>query len=490
MDTQTITNLHSKYKGKRLVFVSGNFNIIHPGHLRLLSFARSVGDVLVVGLFSDNSPGTMVRFEDRRASLLGLEAVNEVIELAFGDLLVCIETLRPHTVVKGKEHESLSNAEQDVVSSYGGHLLFSAGEQTFSSRDLIRFELANPSGFQMRAAPAAFFQNHKLTAEVMLDRVKAFSQLQVLVIGDLIIDEYIYCDPLGMSQEDPTIVVTPIETQSFVGAAGIVAGHLAGLGAKVQFLSIVGDDAMARNSKARLEKMNVHVHFIHDESRPTIVKQRFRAQGKTLLRVSHLRGHDAAKEYRAEAMARLLPLLDNIQLVVFSDFNYGCLPQPLVNQIMVSCNERGIPFVADSQASSQVGNVGRFVGADFLAATEREVRLATNDFKSGLQNVANNLMAQSSAQHLLVKLGAEGLIAIQSDNTYYTDSLPALNPNPVDVAGAGDAMLAAASLTRRAGGDIFEAAHLGSLAAAVQVSRTGNLPIQSHDLMAALQRLA
>ena len=144
--------------------------------------------------------------------------------------------------------------------------------------------------------------------------------------------------------------------------------------------------------------------------------------------------------------------------------------------------------MADSQASSQVGNVGRFVGADFLAATEREVRLATNDFKSGLQNVANVLIAQASADHLLVKLGAEGLIAIKADNPFLTDSLPALNTNPVDVAGAGDAMLAAASLCRQAGGSIFEAAHLGSLAAAIQVSRTGNLPIQAHDLMAALVR--
>lgn len=441
----------------------------------------------MVGLFTDNSPGTMVRFEDRKASLLGLEAVSEVIELAFGDLTACIETLRPHTVVKGKEHESLSNAEQDVVSSYGGHLLFSAGEQTFSSRDLIRFELANPSGFEMRAVPDAFFHNHKLTAEVMLNRVKAFSQLQVLVIGDLIIDEYIYCDPLGMSQEDPTIVVTPIETQSFVGAAGIVAAHLAGLGAKVQFLSIVGDDAMARTSQAKLEKMNVSVHFVHDESRPTVVKQRFRAQNKTLLRVSYLRSHDSAKEYLTEAMARLLALLDNVQLVVFSDFNYGCLPQALVDQIIDVCSRRRVPFVADSQASSQTGNVGRFIGADLLAATEYEARVATNDFKSGLQNVANRLISQSGASGLLLKLGPEGVVIVQKRPEFCTDSLPAFNPNPLDLAGAGDAMLATASLTRLAGGSIFEAAYLGSIASALHVSSNGNMPLSAQRLTEVLR---
>jgi rfaE bifunctional protein kinase chain/domain len=483
----TLSDLSSRYQGKRLVFVSGNFNIIHPGHLRLLSFAKSCGDALVVGLFVDGADGTMVRFEDRKASLLALEAVNEVIALEPSDLLGSIASLKPHTVVKGKEHEALSNSEQEVISAYGGHLLFSSGEQTFSSRDLIRQELANPSSFRGRI-PTSFLGKHSLQKDQLLTRVKAFTNLKVLVVGDLIIDEYIYCDPLGMSQEDPTIVVTPVETQSFIGAAGIVAAHLAGLGATVDFVSIVGNDTKAQESAERLRAMRVKAQFVLDESRPTIVKQRFRAQGKTLLRVSHLRSHDAAREYHQEAFERIDSCLQATDLVVFSDFNYGCLPQPLVNLITSTCNKKGIPYVADSQASSQVGNVGRFVGADFLAATEREVRLATNDFKSGLQNVANVLISQASAKHLLVKLGAEGLIAIKAANPFLTDSLPALNANPVDVAGAGDAMLAAASLCRQAGGSIFEAAYLGSLAAAIQVSRTGNLPIQAHDLMAALIR--
>jgi cytidyltransferase-like protein len=159
--TMNASDLNRRYQGKRLVFVSGNFNIIHPGHLRLLSFARSCGDTLVVGLFADGAAGTMVRFEDRKASLLALEAVNEVVALEPSELLGFIASLKPHTVVKGKEHEALSNSEQDAVSTYGGHLLFSSGEQAFSSRDLIRQELANPANFQGRV-PASFLNKHNL----------------------------------------------------------------------------------------------------------------------------------------------------------------------------------------------------------------------------------------------------------------------------------------------------------------------------------------
>lgn len=477
-----LSAVSNRYRDKRLVFVSGNFNIIHPGHLRLLNFARSCGDALLVGLFVDGSLGTMVKFEDRKAGLLALEVVDEVISLEPDNLLECISSLKPQTVVKGKEHEGLSNLEQEAVLNYGGHLLFSSGEQSFSSRDLIRLELANPSNFHSRA-PTTFIGKHNLQSGRLSDHIKAFSSLNVLVVGDLIIDEYIYCDPLGMSQEDPTIVVTPAETQNFVGGAGIVAAHLAGLGAKVEFVSIVGKDTRAFESAARLKAMQVNVHFVFDESRPTTVKQRYRAQGKTLLRVSHLRSHEAALEYRREVFAQIESLLTDVDILIFSDFNYGCLPQALVDSVMNICNSRAIPYVADSQASSQVGNVGRYIGADFLSATEREVRLATNDFKSGLQNVANMLIAQACVKNLLVKLGAEGLITIKASEIYTTDTLPALNSNPVDVAGAGDALLAAASLCRGVGGTIFEAAYLGSIAAAIQVSRLGNTPLRASDLL-------
>ena len=475
-----------KYPGKKVVFVSGNFNIIHPGHIRLLSFARSCGDVLLVGLFSDGLADAFLRFEDRRASLEALEAVSEVFELDPHELTDCLGVVKPHVVVKGKEHEALENPERAVVEAYGGHLFFSAGEQSFSSRDLIRHEVfSNPS--KNITVPSTYLENHGISQSSVTSRIQGFGGVRALVVGELIVDEYIYCDPLGMSQEDPTIVVTPMETQRFIGAAGIVAGHLAGLGAEVNFVSIVGADLPASEAEKRLLDMKVNAHFIFDLTRPTIVKKRFRVRNKTLLRVSHLRSHDAAREYCNAAFRQILQLIDSTDLVVFSDFNYGCLPQPLVEAVIKECKSRSIPFYVDSQASSQVGNVGRFIGADFISATEREARLATGDFKSGVQNVANTLLASSQSSGLFLKLGAEGLIVIQADSPFYTDSLPAFNNNPIDVAGAGDAMLASASLCRRCGGSIFEAAYIGSVAAALQVSRAGNLPLSSNELIAAVE---
>jgi rfaE bifunctional protein kinase chain/domain len=478
--------LRDQAGAERLVFVSGNFNIIHPGHLRVLNFARSCGERLVVGLFVDGQPGVVLPFDLRREGLESLEAVDHVVPLTSTNLTHFIETLRPHAVVKGKEHEGEYNPERAAVRTYGGHLIFSAGEARFSAADVLRRELTRPVETRVRHAPD-FLAKHESSLVRLEKLASAFSRMRVLVLGDLIIDEYISCDPLGMSQEDPTIVVTPVESRIFVGGAGIVAGHLAGLGADTSFISVTGDDDMSRQSEAMLADFRVHASLIRDGSRPTTLKQRFRAANKTLLRVSHMRSHDAEEELTAAIIERVKDILPSTDLLFFSDFNYGCLPQFLVDSVVDLCGSHNVPYVADSQASSQVGDVSRYAGASLISATEREVRLAMSDFKSGLQNVANRLLEKSNAGVLIIKLGAEGMLVLGRTSGFATASLPAMNTNPVDVAGAGDALLAAAGLTVAAGGTPWECAYLGNVAAAIQVSRLGNVPLQHEALVRELR---
>jgi rfaE bifunctional protein kinase chain/domain len=464
--------------------VAGNFNIIHPGHLRVLHFARSCGDVLLIALYRDGCPGTLVPAEQRRSSLLALEAVDEVIEISEDELIGFISQVKPHFVVKGKEHENKHNPELDIVSAYGGHVLFSGGEERFSTRDLIRHELRHPAVPPL-SHPRAFISEHGIQLASICQVIQNFSRKRVLVVGELIVDEYIHCEPIGMSQEEPTIVVSPVESNRYVGAAGIVSAHLAGLGAEVDFVTVVGDDLPARESHKRLTEFRVMPHFLYDETRPTILKQRFRTRGRSLLRVNHLSSHDIESQLQAAFFLKVLELIPAVDLLIFSDFNYGCLPQALVLKITAECHRRGIPFVADSQASSQVGNIGRFEGALLLSATEREMRLAMSDFKSGIQSVANELFKESGAKHLVVKLGQEGLIFLTKEGTFVTTSLPALNQNPVDVAGAGDALLAASSLAIVSDGSPFEAIFIGSVAAALQVGRQGNIPMSASEILSA-----
>ena len=481
--------VNERVGGGRVIFVSGNFNIIHPGHLRLINFARTCGDFLVVGMFKDTEPGVVLPDDIREESLLSLEAVSEVVHITQAELVGFLEMLKPYAVVKGKEHEKAANPEKAVLKSCGGHLIFSSGEAKFSSIDLIRKELISPIGFDLKL-DASFLTANKSSIKKVLKVIDKFNQMNVLVVGDLIVDEYIYCDPIGMSQEDPAIVVSPVESKRFIGGAGIVAGHVASFGAKVEFVSITGDDPTAIESERILKTYGVDTFLIKDASRPTILKQRYRASNKTLLRVNHLRSHDAGDEFVERFLAHVKSKISTVKLLIFSDFNYGCLPQNLVDGIIELCHQHDVPFVADSQASSQVSDVSRYVGALMLSATEREARLAMTDSKSGIQNVANKLILKAKADTLLLKLGAEGLIALTvEDGTHKTASIQAMNSNPVDVAGAGDAMLSAASLSMALGASLWESAYLGSIASAIQVSRTGNVPIGKDNLISEIKRI-
>ena len=172
--------------------------------------------------------------------------------------------------------------------------------------------------------------------------------------------------------------------------------------------------------------------------------------------------------------------------MVFSDFNYGCLPDSVGEAMTRLAREHRVYVVADSQSSSQIGDVSRYKGMNLLTPTEREARIAIRDHNSGLVVLAEQLRQDAGADNILLKLGEEGvLIHAGSDDEvgYSTDRIAALNVSPKDVAGAGDSMLITAAMTLRAGGTIWEAALLGSVAAGLQVGRLGNQPLQLDELM-------
>lgn len=469
----------------KTIFVSGNFNVLHPGHLRLLRFAKACGHRLIVGVQTDRIAGSGAHVPET----LRLEGVlsNSWVDEAFlidEPVTNTIARIRPDIVVKGKEHESRFNPELPVLESYGGQLLFSSGETTFSSVDLIRREFYD-ADYRSISLPSEYMGRHGIDRTTLVRRLNGFATLKVCVVGDLIIDEYITCQPLGMSQEDPTIVVTPLDTARFVGGAGIVAAHAAGLGASVTFVSVRGDDGAGTFAVDRLGAAGVAARLLLDESRPTTLKQRFRSRGKSLLRVSYLHQGAISLALQRRMLGEIEAALDGANLLVFSDFNYGCLPQPLVDQIVDMARGRGVMLAADSQSSSQVGNIGRFRGMDLLTPTEHEARISTRNQGDGLVVLAEHLRQQSGASSILLKLGEEGLLIHACDDSRDTptDRISALNAAPKDTAGAGDSLLIASAMSLASGGSIWEAACLGSLAAAVQVSRVGNTPIRTKELL-------
>jgi rfaE bifunctional protein kinase chain/domain len=453
--------------GARVVFVSGNFNVLHPGHVRVLRFAQELGDYLVVGLHSDDAPGVDAPVSER------IEAVssNRYVSFAFAideSIEDVLRTLRPLIVVKGREHENLLNPETTILEEIGSKLVFSSGEMLRPTSSEMEDEI-DPR--KPRFLPDGFMARHDITIPKLLRTMDQFQALHVMVIGDLIVDDYIECDPIGMSQEDPTLVVSPRDTQRFVGGAGIVAAHGRGLGAQVTLVSVTGTDEIAREISEKLANFGVSTILLKDETRPTTLKQRFRASGKTLLRVSHLRQHSISRELVDKMLSEVSDKLSETDLILFSDFSYGCLPDYLVS---------------DSQVSSQIGDISRFHGVSLITPTELEARLAVNKDAENLSLLTEKLLKKVECENIILTLGSDGVL-IRAGNdpasgSLSTDRIHALNSEPKDVAGAGDSLFAMASLALAVGEDIWTAGLLGSVAAACQVSRVGNKPLRAAEI--------
>ena len=206
-----------------------------------------------------------------------------------------------------------------------------------------------------------------------------------------------------------------------------------------------------------------------------------------MLRVSHLHEGAISQELQDKMLTVVKKELPNLDVLVFSDFNYGCLPQSMVDKIIEFASQHKVFMAADSQSSSQIGDIARFKRMHLITPTEREARLSMKNREDGLVVLAEKLRIQTDTKNLFLKMGEEGLLIHASpedqQSEWLTDRVVALNSNVNDVTGAGDSLLITGAMALTLGANVWEAALLGSLAAAVQVGRVGNTPLQVHELL-------
>ena len=180
----------------RTIFISGAFNVLHPGHIRLLRFAKDMNGKLIVGVLSDRHAGKAA-YINENLRLEGISSNNLVDKALIVDEPIedFIKKLKPDIIVKGKEHEHKFNVEKEILESFNGQLLFSSGENLLSSMDLIRKEIKNDSNedFLMHHV---YLKRHNINVERLTNLLNTFSSVKASVIGDLIIDEYINCETL------------------------------------------------------------------------------------------------------------------------------------------------------------------------------------------------------------------------------------------------------------------------------------------------------
>lgn len=468
-------------QGNNKVFISGKFSVIHPGHIRLFRLGKKLARTLHVALDTQGLDQNEIRW--RLNALQSIDIVDQVHAYENNNSALILE-IKPDVILKGQEFRDRKNPEKELVESLGGKLMFGSGINFFSETEFIDKSNVD-DGIDAIQLPFEFMQRNNLSENIIKDFLGVASKLKVCIFGDLIVDEYITCHPLGMSQEEPTIVVTAVDKKKFLGGAGIVAAHCSALGAQTFLISVVGNDETASWAKEKISEYSIRGELITDDSRPTTLKQRFRSGSQTLFKLSDLSQEVINPNFQDMVYERFCKIVNQVDLVIFSDFSYGNLPSELVRKIVKLAEENSVLIAADSQSSSQVGNLSKFSGAFLVTPTEREARVELRDQSSGLVILLDELREYLKARNVLLKLGPDGILIRGlglKDELLPTEQVEPSNTKPVDVSGAGDSVLATSALALAGGFDIYQSALLGSFIAGIQVGRLGNVPVNHKEV--------
>jgi len=483
---QTIESLTSslesvRAEGKSVVLCHGVFDLLHPGHIRYFSAAQGMGDVLVVTLtadeFVDKGPGRPAFTETLRAeAVAALEVVDFVAVVEDASALPAIEVVQPNVYVKGGEYADPSTDatgrivdERLLVEAYGGRIEFT-DEATFSSSTLIN------AFFPQHSAPLRE-SIQRLNEDYGIDEVMhwldGLSALQILVVGETILDVYTECEALGKASKEPVLCMNRNSSETHAGGALAVAGHCSGLGAEVSLISGLHSSDLSHSVVKQIQAQGIHTTFIETDPRRTIRKERI-IDSNTQARVLELYSMDdepLEDQAQEDLLSTIRQQAAAYDAVVVADFGHGFMHDRVIELLA----EESCWLAVNAQANA--GNHGfnsiqRYPRADFVTLNGNEARLEARrrhiDFDSYIPRLCEILEAQA----VLVTQGAAGLDIYRSVGDVTRS--PALAPFVKDRVGAGDAVLAVTSMLTNLGAPTAIIGFIGNLVGAWAVSFLGN----------------
>jgi rfaE bifunctional protein kinase chain/domain/rfaE bifunctional protein nucleotidyltransferase chain/domain len=481
---------------KKVIMCHGTFDIVHPGHVRHLLYAKSKGDILVASLTAD-AHITKANFrpfvpqELRAFNLAALEVVDYVVIDNDPTPIRNIGVIKPDYFAKGYEYTSSglpprTAEEKKAVEAYGGEIIFTPGDIVYSSSQLIELEPPSITTEKLMA----LLEAEKLSFDDLRTALDKFKGVRVHVIGDTIIDSYTHTVLIGGMTKTPTMSVRFDNRTDFVGGAGIVAKHLKLAGADVTFSTVLGDDKLAEFALNDLKEAGINCTPLIDRTRPTTQKNAIVAGGYNLLKIDTLDNSPISDRIRTSLAEQIAETPADV--VVFSDFRHGMFNRDTIPQLTKAIPE-GVFRVADSQVASRWGNILEFNGFDLITPNEREARFALGDQDSVVRPLGLELYRQAKCKTLILKLGERGLLTFRSIPQKVEDvraffTMDSFADRVVDAVGSGDGLLAYATLSLFTTSNSVIASVLGSLAAAIVCEREGNVPVRPKDVVDKLDR--
>ena len=483
--------------GKKIVHCHGVFDLLHPGHVKHFQSARKKGDILIVTLTKDEyvnkGPGRPAFNHHLRAeTLAALQCVDYV---AINDWPTAVETikkLKPHYYVKGSDYAQKEDItgkileEEEAVRAVGGMLHFT-DDISFSSSSLINAHFS-PLPEDAKNYIAKF--KKKFSSKTALKALDKTGPLKVLVIGDIIIDEYHYCIGMGKTSKDSIIAARFINEEVFAGGVLAACNHIAGLCENTTLLSVIGTANDYGQFIASHLKPKIKTHFYHSKDAPTVVKRRF-IEPSFLTKLFEICYLDEKNLLSAELEKKICDYLNrhlkDFDMVLVADFGHGMLTSEIIRTV---CEKAKFLAVNVQTNSSNIGFnvITKFPRADFICIDEPEIRLAMQDKTSALEDLTLKISKRMKCGNVIITRGHRGSLTYSRKDGF--SEIPVLSKEVLDRVGAGDAFFSFAAPCVCVGQPMELVGFIGNAVGAMKVLIVGNResvdPISLRKYIAAL----
>ncbi len=317
---------------------------------------------------------------------------------------------------------------------------------------------------------------------------KAFDMLgspRVLVVGDVMLDRYSFCEVDRISPEAPIPVLDIRREETWAGGASNVAAKCVQLGAEALIAGVVGGDPEGAELKRLLASSGVDVSLvIEDPSRPTTLKHRFLARNQQVLRADRELREPLSPSVRDSLFPLLLDELERSSVLVVSDYAKGLLTPDMLAELIRKARSLSLPVVVDPKGR----DYSRYRGADVLTPNTKEAFAAAGmdgeDDEDALHACARRILEITKSPYLVITRSEKGMTVFDSSGAHR--DFPALKREVYDITGAGDAVAAAFAVSLGSGMDPFQAAPLATIAAGLTVAQLGVGKVTREELRAAV----